>query len=52
MQYMGYCFFLSAIIHRKVIHVNIFIFSAIFSRAQFVDISLPWHCDVTVSPVY
>ena len=37
-------FFLSAKIHRKVTHVNIFIFfSAIFSRPQFVDILLPWH---------
>ena len=48
--------FLSAIMHRKVIHVNFFLFfPAIFTGQRFVEIQkflLPWECDVTTFPLY
>ena len=47
--------FLSAIMCRKVIHVNFFIFFCYVCMTMLCwapDIWLPWQCDVTTSPLY
>lgn len=47
--------FLSAIMHRKVIHVNSFIFFCYVCMTMLCwtpEIWLPWQCDVTTSPLY
>ena len=47
--------FLSVIMHRKVMHVNLFAISVISAGPRFVEIHKPWQPrqrDVTISPLY